>query len=153
VVVIGTFLGAFVAAGWAWRYQHRALRLLHPVTIGGGARSSDVSPGAAMTLPPTGATRMTCNSVLGWESFAVTSVLTLDQTVLVGCRRLDDQAGDIQTMVLLIGDDERSGRAIAMLDGWCRSGARLRLRPTEVCGAIELREDDRAVLRAPLLVA
>jgi len=92
-------------------------------------------------------------SVLGWELFAVTSVLTLDGTALIGCRRLDRPERDLRTMVLLIGDDERSGLATAMLEGWRVRGTRLRLRPTDVSGAIELCEDGRAALRAPLLLA
>jgi len=94
-----------------------------------------------------------CNSVLGWEVFAATSVLALDGTVLIGCRRLDRHADQIRTMVLRVGEDERSARAAAMLNRWRVRGTSLRLRPTAVSGVIELYEGDRAILRAPLLVA
>ena len=85
--------------------------------------------------------------------FAATSVLALDGTVLIGCRRLDRHADQIRTMVLRVGEDERSARAAAMLNRWRVRGTSLRLRPTAVSGVIELYEGDRAILRAPLLVA
>jgi hypothetical protein len=102
--------------------------------------------------PPAGHPAPT-SSVLGWDLFALTSVLVLHGTALIGCRRLDQPAGDIGTMVLLIGDDDRSDRAAAMLDTWRDRRTPLRLRPTRVSGAIELYEDGRAALRAPLLLA
>lgn len=64
-----------------------------------------------------------------------------------------DFGGEELTMVLLIGEDERAERAVCLLEAWQISQATLRLRPTAVAGAIEVLDDRRRALRAPLLVA
>lgn len=119
-----------------------------------------------------------CTSVLGWDDFILTSTLVFDGTVLLSCRRLpgdgergvtkpswrvkagsgaaratDPGSSEDLTMVLLIGDDERAERAVSLLETWQISEVALRLRPTAVAGAIEVFDDKRRALRAPLLVA
>jgi hypothetical protein len=94
--------------------------------------------------------------VLGWDAFALLSWLVLDGTVLLACRRQADGPGQTvapeqATLVLLIGDDDRSRLAVAVLEAWRRAEATLRLRPTAVAGAIEVFDGRRRAIRAALL--
>jgi hypothetical protein len=97
-------------------------------------------------------------SVLGWESFVVLSVLFLDGTALVACRRVGSarrrapagfQEAD-QTMLLRLGVDHRAAAALAVFDDWRRRKTPLRLRPVGVPGAIEILDGAATRIRAPL---
>ena len=96
-------------------------------------------------------------SVLGWESFTVLSVLFLDGTALLACRRVASgrrraatgfQESD-QTMLLRLGDDHRAAAALAVFDDWRRRKTHLRLRPVGVPGAIEILDAAETRIRAP----
>jgi hypothetical protein len=109
-------------------------------------------------------------SVLGWEAFSLVSTLVLEGTVLLACRRQLDEPfprvvtlrppsrpesgpSEEATIVLLIGEDERAGQAVALLDAWQQARVILRLRPTPIAGAIEVFDGRHSALRAALLAA
>ena len=124
-----------------------AARVLHHDRVPVGVAAS---PGP--TLPAVLPDAPCRSSVLGWESFSLVSVLVLGGSALLGCRRTDRRADD-ETMVLLIGEDERADRARALLEGWRARGTELALRPAGVNGAIEVYDQARSALRAHLLTA
>jgi hypothetical protein len=58
-----------------------------------------------------------------------------------------------QTLVLRLGDDHRATAALAVLNDWRRRRSPLRVRPTEVPGAIEVVDGAQTRIRAPLVAA
>jgi hypothetical protein len=166
-----------VGGWWAYGYERRIYRVVHrppshavetprlPRVAAGppAAAGGELAPVGAGAIAETVAAveeferpvRLTCDSVLGWDAFTLTSALALDGTVLLSCRpqpELPDADGEL-TFVLLIGDDERAGRAIALLESWRTGQTTLRLRPTTVAGAIEVFDARHSAIRAPLLAA
>jgi len=175
IVALVVALGA--GGWWAYGYERRIYRVVHrprphaletpsppPVAVGpartaGGELVLVAAPAIPETVAAVEETgrpvRQTCDSVLGWDAFTLTSTLALDGTVLLACRPqpvLPDADGEL-TFVLLIGDDERAGRALALLESWRMGRTTLRLRPTPVAGAIELFDARHSAIRAPLLAA
>jgi hypothetical protein len=141
MIAVVAVSGGVIAAGWAWWYQQHALRLL----------DREIGP------PQPAPTR---SSVLAWDGFWVISVLAVDGAAIVACRRqMDRRRGwdnlrpADETIVLRIGDDERAGRALSLLERWRAERTRLTLRPASVEGAIELFDGCASALRAPVVAA
>ena len=152
--VIAVFLGSFVVAAWAWQYERAVVHVFHRVPA---EQLAPCGAGPSVLADVTDAPAPERSSVLGWRSFSLVSVLVVDGSALLNCRRLDEgrrRAGGVeedQSMVLLIGDDHRADQAMAILDSWRARGTELALRPIEVSGAIEVHDQGHASLRAHLL--
>jgi hypothetical protein len=175
------FVVLVIASGWwAWGYQQQAVRVLRvrPSSVEHHARrvaATDAKASAALDAA-SGTARVAVrqleriaspapSSVLGWDAFSIISTLVFDGTVLIGCRRqadplfldsgFDRRRDEVEdnSMVLLIGEDERAAQAVALLEGWRAAAATLNLRPTGVEGAIELFDGRANALRAGLLAA
>jgi hypothetical protein len=175
IIVLVCVLLTIACAGWAWWHQQRALHVLtiRPSHVAHAQRRAGLTtpvgkndrPVATTAATPPAVARVSVavarrapepvSSVLGWEAFAIASTMVLDGTVLIGCRRRNHNRGgpETATLVLLIGDDERANRAVALLEGWSVTDATLGLRPTHVAGAIELYDQRRNALRAGILAA
>jgi hypothetical protein len=97
-------------------------------------------------------------AVLGWDSFVLLSVLFLDGTALLACRKVGSRRRraatgfheDDDTMLLRLGDDHLSAAVLAVFDDWRRRRAPLRLRGIGVPGAIEILDAAQTRIRAPL---
>jgi hypothetical protein len=176
-MIFALVLALGLGGWWAYSYERRIYRFVHRSSPEAGAA---VRPAAAVDRArPTGGPlspaptvaavhetkaaveeierpiRQTCDSVLGWDAFTLTSTLALDGTVLLSCRPQPEapDAADELTFVLMIGDDDRAARAIALLESWRTGRTTLRLRPTTVAGAIEVFDARHSAIRAPLLAA
>jgi hypothetical protein len=178
VLVVVLVFSALAAGVWAICFQRTAYGAVHRPDTGDvlaeqmGTPSQRPSTAEAGIGREIGAARRSVGqleatrpplpadpvSVLGWDGFVVLSILFLDGTALLACRRLDAsrrarpvgfEACD-RTMVLRLGDDYRAAAALAVFEDWRRRRTPLRLRPIEVAGAIEILDAGRTRIRAPL---
>ena len=155
---------------WAYHYERSVCSLVHQPRPGEWAAAAvarrppvDRSSARRRQAPAPAATAVqqlerpamhACTSVLGWDALTLASTLAADGQMLLSCCRPSGESGaDELTMVVLIGDDERSERAIALLERWRAGRTVLGLRPTTVAGVIEMFDARHNALRVPLLVA
>ena len=170
-MIVALVLALGLGGWWAYSYERRIYRVVHrplphpvetppvpsvatgPVRTADGGRAPAATAAAVREIERP--VRRTCDSVLGWDAFTLTSTLALDGTVLLSCRAQPERpdADRELTFVLLVGHDERAVRAIALLESWRRGRTTLRLRPTAVAGAIEVFDTRHSAIRAPLLAA
>jgi hypothetical protein len=182
VLVVVLVISALAAAGWAICFHRTAYGAVHRPASSDHVATTTAPPVRRPSTATAGVGRETGPargavgqleairapmpaepvSVLGWDSFTVTSVLFFDGTVMLACRRLDTPGGprplgfeeSDQTMVLRLGEDDRADAALAVFEDWSRRRSPLRLRPIEVAGAIEVLDDaGRTRIRAPLIAA
>jgi hypothetical protein len=165
---------AWIAASawWSWRFQNRALAVVHrssPRAHGQALRSpspalpiaqaevAGVAPSAIAVGQRDRSPAHLCTSVLGWDAFTLRSALAFGGTALLSCQRRDTVAETADkeelTLVLLIGEDQRADQALALLQTWQTRQTTLKVRPTQVAGAIEVFANRHDALRAGLLVA
>ncbi len=152
MIIVLLLLAGAVTVWWAWQLQLRGLRLAGRAHPGGAAQARAQAPAMLVERPP----------VLQWLGFSIVAVVVLEEVVLLACRRHPAHtlaggrtrlAPDDRTVVLRVGHDERAGRAVDLLERWRDEGTWLRVRPTEVAGAIELTDGGSSALRAPLVAA
>jgi hypothetical protein len=160
---------AIVGGSWAWWHQQQAVRVLRArpshvertdenIAASTLRQPTTLPPKPKLLTAPQAVQQLERvvpeipSSVLGWETFSLDSTLVLDGSALLACSRQPDEKAQ-GTLVLLIGDDDRAAKAVALLESWRDVGARLRLRPTTVAGAIEVYDDRSRALRAALLAA
>ena len=174
-------LGAACAGCWAVFFHRAAFSAVgRPRTREAGSKARPGDPGQQAERRPTAATgpgletqgRSTVDqleavpvettvgsmAVLGWDSFVLLSVLFLDGTALLACRKVGSRRRraatgfqeDDDTMLLRLGDDHRSAAVLAVFDDWRRRRIPLRLRAIGVPGAIEILDAAQTRVRAPL---
>jgi hypothetical protein len=182
VLLVGVLVfGAAAAAAWAIRFHRSAFGAVHrpdmaaalseelsavswrPSRTDAGSVGGDLgsAPGPVGQLEAPRALPAGALSVLGWQSFTVLSVLFLEGTALVACRRLGRShsspavgfADSDQTLVLMLGDDQRAAAALGIFEDWRKRRSPLRLRPIGVPGAIEILDSGRTRIRARLAQA
>jgi hypothetical protein len=181
VLVVVLVFGTVAAAAWAIRFHRSAFEAVHRPDVDaaltqqvsavswrpsrtdagpvGGDLGSASGPVGQLEAPP--ALPAEAVSVLGWESFTVLSVLFHEGTALVACRRLGPSqtsrsvafTDSDQTIVLVLGDDQRAAAALGVFEDWRKRQSPLRLRPIGVPGAIEILDSGRTRIRAPLAQA